>query len=708
MALGFGFGHPGKSDHGLIPDAVTTVLLEEVSAEKAFDSIYGLIRFDRITASHQYDRAADYVLKRLLEAGVDEASIEVFPREWSPDYYLGLRPSSLWPVGWSVKKAVLKIVDPELKIADYDEEPIVLARMSRSFRGRAELIYVGNGTTEADYAGLNVQGKIVLARGYANTVHDLAVIKRDAKGVICFGTSSYSPYKGKGHPEMVVWQALTGIEKSPTRPQFAFSLSEEKGNRLLSLLENQKKVELDVDVQTEFYENDLKIVTARIPGSTRPHEEFIFYAHLDHVKPSAGDNASGCAALIETARALSSLIRQGKIPPPKRSIRFVWGPEGPGSLMYIIAHMDRMHSTLAGLNVDMVGEDPDKTHSILRIVRTPDSLPSFLEDLIENSISALDTKLVKAPTGRINFLNYRFMPFTANSDHAIFNDGRVKVPMMMFNYSPDEYHHANLDTPDKLEPTELKRILYMCAAVAHFVSGADDNDAYDIAQVVASNGAGRVLQSLQKGLALLRSSQPGKLLEDFEAGRKYIRAAARREEGAIRSCSRLAATETVRKDIGGLTAGISVARDLALANLENIYQRKCALTKRRKQDWVLDSDELRASRITPRLIGRHLNAFWEQDLKKQDLCQADLEFVRLFGRKLLDSYIRIPEILNFVDGNNNLLEIGHSVAAEYFGFMTSSEYIGHPEDLSRDYRSLAIADLLRIMAIFKKAGLVDY
>ncbi len=376
--------------------------------------------------------------------------------------------------------------------------------------------------------------------------------------------------------------------------------------------------------------------------------------------------------------------------------------------MYIIAHMDRTRSTLAGLNVDMVGEDQAKTHSILRIVRNPDSLPSFLGDLIENVIEDLDTKIVKAPTGKLSFLNYRFMPFAANSDHAVFNDGAVRVPMMMFNYSPDEFHHVNLDTPDKLEPTELKRILYLCAATASFVAGADDNDAYDLAQIVASNGAGRLSRSLQKGLALLRSGEASQLLENFKAGRDYIWLTAKREEAAIESCSRLCSDDRIKKEIADLALGIAETKNRALANLEKIYQEYCVLKKTQAQKFSLGPEEIGASRIIPRRIGRHLNELWKLDLEKQNLDLADRDFIKEFQKRFLDSYIRIPEILNFVDGKNNLLEIRNAVASEYFGFMTSSDYVGHPEDLSREYRNLDLGDFLRIMNIFRKGGLVAY
>ena len=42
-----------------------------------------------------------------------------------------------------------------------------------------------------------------------------------------------------------------------------------------------------------------------------------------------------------------------------------------------------------------------------------------------------------------------------------------------------------------------------------------------------------------------------------------------------------------------------------------------------------------------------------------------------------------------------------------FGFMTASEYVGHPEDIGKGYRTLDITDLMKLMNIFEKRGIVD-
>ncbi len=701
------FGYTAESPGtGLIRVTLIEDILAEVSGERVLDHVYELIRFDRITGSLAYDQAAEYILTKLGECGVTDAKIEAFPPEWKASYFTRNKPTWWPPMGWSVKRAVLKVIDPEEKIADYDEEPIVLARMSRSFRGRAELVYVGLGTRDEDYVGKNVAGKIVLARGSAGAVHNRAVIQKGAVGVLSFGPAGYNKYKGRGYPEMVVWQVLSPVENEAGKPQYAFSLSEEKGRHLLSLLRQKERVEVEVEVETEFYPNDLKIVSALIPGKGKGNEEFLFYAHLDHVRPSAGDNASGCAVLLETARVITRLIREGRIPQPQRSIRFVWGPEGPGSLMYINAHYERLKSTLAGLNLDMVGQDGEKTGSILRIIRPPDSLPSFMTDLIQNLIEDMDRRLIKAPTGKRGFMNYRFMPFSASSDHYYFNDGAIKVPMLMLNHSPDSFHHVNIDTPDKLDATELKRTAYLAAAAALFVAGADDGDAHHLALMVSANGAARIMRSTRKGLALLQKGSADDLGEQYRAGSDYLRFTAKREIGAVRSTERLKENSEIGTD--EMVKSCLAARDVAQSILESAFRKKCSDLGLEPKKPMLSKAEEKAADLVPERTGRYLNLNWRFILSEQDLKKREQDFIESFSQEFMDSYIRIPEILNFIDGRNSLLEIRDAVSSEYFGFMTSSGYVGHSENISSAYRLLKTEDLLQLMGIFKKAGLVDF
>ena len=105
----------------------------------------------------------------------------------------------------------------------------------------------------------------------------------------------------------------------------------EKADILLDLLKSRTKVEVEVDIETEFYDNTLKIVNALIPGSDLDQDEFIFYAHLDHFKPSAGDNASGCAALARSLGPSKSLFRKERSRRRKGESGSSGDRKGPGA-----------------------------------------------------------------------------------------------------------------------------------------------------------------------------------------------------------------------------------------------------------------------------------------------------------------------------------------------------------------------------------------
>jgi len=70
-------------------------------------------------------------------------------------------------------------------------------------------------------------------------------------------------------------------------------------------------------------------VIARIPGSTDPDEWIIRGNHHDAWVNGASDPVSGAIALLEEARSLGILLKQGWR--PKRTIVYcVWDAEEPG------------------------------------------------------------------------------------------------------------------------------------------------------------------------------------------------------------------------------------------------------------------------------------------------------------------------------------------------------------------------------------------
>ena len=74
----------------------------------------------------------------------------------------------------------------------------MLAEDSESADVTAELVDVGEGTKESDYAGKDVKGKIVLVSASPGAVQDLAVGKFGAAGIVSYAQNQKNGLVGRG------------------------------------------------------------------------------------------------------------------------------------------------------------------------------------------------------------------------------------------------------------------------------------------------------------------------------------------------------------------------------------------------------------------------------------------------------------------------------------------------------------------------------
>ena len=95
---------------------------------------------------------------------------------------------------------------------------------------------------------------------------------------------------------------------------------------------------------------------------------------------------------------------------------------------------------LAVLNFDMTGPDLEETDTYLRMKMTPDSRPSYLNDLVASLLQFVDQTDIRTQTGNNAPFNYRLVPYIGNSDHAVFLD--AGIPAMHFNHWADNFYHS--------------------------------------------------------------------------------------------------------------------------------------------------------------------------------------------------------------------------------------------------------------------------
>jgi hypothetical protein len=84
------------------------------------------------------------------------------------------------------------------------------------------------------------------------------------------------------------------------------------------------------------------------------------------------------------------------------------------------------------------------------------------------------------------------VPYFDSTDHLVFNDAWVGVPGTTLTNWPDENIHSSGDDIWQIDPTQLKRNMFVVAASAWWIATADANEIPLLASFVAARGAERL------------------------------------------------------------------------------------------------------------------------------------------------------------------------------------------------------------------------
>src|SRR4030081_1266334 len=452
-----------------------TTLRDESNGAVAYENLRFLTRLHRVPATADFDQATRFILDRAREYGLSDAHSEQFAIDGKKQY--GLMRSYL---GWKVEEARLWELRPEhLLLGDWSTDPIHLADYSHSADVETELVDVGDGAKEADYSGKDVRGKIVLADGVLARVQQLAIAHHGAVGIVSDMPNQTTAWSGLD-TTVVRWGHLDARQPSG----FAFMISRQTAEALRSRLRSGEHVVLNAHVKATVGPGHWTVVTATIPGTDSAAGEIVYSCHLDHERPGANDNGSGCVTILEAARVLAHLIDSGRVPRPQRTLRFVWGPEVEGTMAFLARHPEIKQRLRANIHMDMVGGDPFKNKSILHVTATPWSLPSFVTDVgaalaklihwgaanYAESGASPEAAVVETRAGEQGTRN-QFLadvtPYSSGSDHDDYDSSTIGVPSLYLRDWPDIYIHTDHDTLQQIDPTKLRRVALLGAAAGY-------------------------------------------------------------------------------------------------------------------------------------------------------------------------------------------------------------------------------------------------
>ncbi len=435
-------------------------ILGVVNGQRAWDWVAKISQYNRIQASNGYHDSLETIKEELVSLGFDD--IEHFKSPADGETTIWGYPASYQ---WEIETGELWIEEPEkIKLCDFSDIPVSIVTHSKPCDITVEIVDIGTGDNKEDYERNDIEGKIILMCGPIYLNRPL-IEESKAIGVIYYPDLR----RTRGNLDRRIYNGFFTTKERINNAKFGFSISYNQAMHLKELLK-KGPVKVHAHIKAEFLKGNFEVLSSSIQGKEFPEQEIIIIAHLCHPLPSANDNASGAAGLLELARAFKYLIKNKLIDNPKRTLRFVWVPEFNGTVRWMKFHEDKIRNVLACINLDMIGEHPLKLGQPFEVNFAPRSTPSILNDITSTFVKKIaDHPKGIAINGTKSPMSYRLRSYDGGSDHFLFIDSYFGIPSLMLGHN-DPNWHSNVDTVEYCDSTELKRVIAIALSISYVFS----------------------------------------------------------------------------------------------------------------------------------------------------------------------------------------------------------------------------------------------
>jgi len=499
-------------DRTLLSHDQMTSIINEVSGERALQTVLELVPYQRVRRPEEYSgpyRESQVILDFAKHFGFDNVTLKVFNEDNK---------------AWQPTRGELWMQTPQsVKLFDIHDIALSLASLNVTADITADLVDVGDGRAE-DFEGKDVTGKFVVSSGSIRSVYTEAM-KHGAVGAM--GISVIGPERAIDYPDQIV---STSVNAEPGT--VAWAITPEVGSKLSSLLLRGEKVTIQSITESVEVPSRSEYIFAQILGDGSTDQEVAISGHLYEgvIKQGANDDNSGVALTLEIGRAYIKLINEGKLPRPKRTINFLWVPEFSGTNDWLNANPEQASRIIGNLNFDMEGIRIADSRSYWVLQRTPDSFASYLNDIPQSMMEYVSditrervryrrslngyapSQAVHARRGSKDAFYIKIDQHYGSSDHVAYM--AHGIPAVMLITWPDMWYHSSEDTPDKQDPTQFKRAAAVgLGSLAVLATGTDEM----AARVLNENlgrGMARLGDSHTKGLGYIADATTQNELRD--------------------------------------------------------------------------------------------------------------------------------------------------------------------------------------------------
>jgi aminopeptidase YwaD len=670
--------YPENHPYTLLPPSVTELIINASSGDLAMQHIIKLAGYNRPRTANEFKELPEetrYILRKLDEYRIKSARVEKFGK------------IQVWR---GIEGSLFEIKPGYSKIADFGDLPVMLAEGSETTDVTAPLIWVGEGTTAFFESNASqIKGRIVVTSNPIGSVHRSA-LQAGALGTV----SLYNP-RPLMDPVQIPNSTITG-------GGFGFQIPPREGQYLRDRLLRHENITVRAKIETTYESTDLHLPECVIYGTDTAASEVIFTAHLyeGYVKMGANDNASGAAVILETAHLLNELIKDGKIQKPKRNIRFLWVPEFSGTIPWVNAHKEVVKKALCNINLDMVGLNLRNSRSFMTLYRSGFSDANFVNDVMENYFrytGQTNTEGITDYLGRRGFSRsiisstgsddpfyFRIMSLHGSSDNAVFNDWSIGVPAVKMGTWPDNYYHTSEDLPDKCDPTQLRRVIFIASAGAYTIASAGDEMAIRIISEMFSGAVVRIGIQMGKANDMIFNAGSDKIQLTYKRTVYNIEGLILAEKSAIDKVNMLSQSPEVLSEINLKKEKLDELLEIQLSVLKENMNERSKILGVQPVNLIYGEDEKYSQKIIPvptekagRMNYEEYNSF---------IGELPTEFKQshpYYG------IVNLSEIAGLADGKRNLLQIKKMVDAQF------------------ESESPMVA-IMNYFSVLKEAGLMKY
>lgn len=314
---------PSRPEEQALADAVSETDLRRYVRE--------LVAFGpRMGGTPSNEKSAAYLSAFFKKHGLDARVLEDPPAlahwesAWSVTLADGVRVESAWPLGFSSSTGGAR------------EGQLLLVED------------LGKATPVPEWSGRVIYTPGDVGRAYT------AIVKSGHLPAAIISSAPNDPTR------YIDWARITSLPANANNPVPAFAVSYVDGRSLAAAARAERTVR--VSLEATIREGRGQTVIGTLRGED-PNGYYLVCAHGDSDAggPGADDNASGVATVMEIARVYSTLVRSGKVPRPKYSIRFaVWGAEYRSARTFIQSEGANLKNLKGVLNFDETGTGAER------------------------------------------------------------------------------------------------------------------------------------------------------------------------------------------------------------------------------------------------------------------------------------------------------------------------------------------------------------